>query len=178
MSEGIERTQKENHNLLYSLYIRLNSFKNGKRRTPTLKDTEVNFKNDLSSYPVGFNLLTEKEKSNLATHTLDNVVKERTKSDNAMFLQGNCSGSGEQSREKAYSDNKSERQEFIDKNCSTCPVRLGCLNYAFEHPSESEGGAGVWGGTHPEERHGWIKLLRGGEINPLDSPWFPEYKEP
>lgn len=218
--EEIERTQEENHDLLYSRYVMLNAFKNKKRRAPTSSSTDDAYEQGKGQLPIGPIEKTEKEEANpllapnmpgydpkdqrhgeLISHqkygcdcgaclegdklrnkmlleNLERSIKTRTNSDSAMFLQGNCSGSGEEGRTKAYSTDKGERQEFIDKNCSTCPVKSGCLNYALEHLSDSEGGLGVWGGTHPDERYGYSRPLQEGSINPLDTRWFPEYREP
>jgi len=150
-----KRTPEEEHDLLYSRYMGLNAFRNMKRRTPSTPELES----------------AMKEKG------VGGLGKVQTRSEDAMFLQGNCYGD-EKAREQAFSPDKDERQEFINNKCSTCPIKGGCLNYALEHPNESLGSQGVWGGTHPEERAGYRRSLQEGDINPLDSHWFPKYQEP
>jgi hypothetical protein len=148
-----KRSLEENHNLLASLYVRLNSFRNSKRRTPTTSELEKSMKEQRS------------------------LGKVQTKAEDSMFLQGNCYGN-QDAQEKAFSTDRDERQGFINDFCSTCPVKGGCLNYALEHPNEALGSQGVWGGTHPEERIRRNRALQEGEINPLDTSWFPEYRKP
>lgn len=150
-----KRTPEEEHDLLYSRYMGLNAFRNMKRRTPTTPEVERSVKEKGTS----------------------GIGKVQTSSEDAMFLQGTCYGKTEE-QPKAFSSDKNERQEFIDNNCSICPVKSGCLNYGLEHTEEGAGGTGVWGGTQPEERAKYRVPLAEGHINPLDTKWFPEYKEP
>ena len=154
-SKENKRTPEQEHDLLYSRYMNLNAFKNMKKRTPSTPEVEKSVKETGAG----------------------SIGKVQTRAEDAMFLQGSCYGNDE-AREKAFSTDRDERQGFINGFCNTCPVKGGCLNYALEHPSESLGATGVWGGTHPEEREGYRRSLQEGLINPLDTRWFPEYREP
>jgi hypothetical protein len=147
------RTPEEEHDLLYSRYMGLNAYRNMKQRAPSTPEIERSFKET------------------------GGLGKVQTRSEDSMFLQGNCYGN-EKAQTQAFSKDRDERQGFINNHCSTCPIKSGCLNYALERPNDTLGAQGVWGGTHPEEREGYRRSLTEGLINPLDTKWFPEYKKP
>lgn len=170
-----KRTPEEEHNLLYSRYVSLNVFKNRKMRTPSSgsKRTDVERRYDNLTKQIGLQDDSEVKKR-LLLKALDASTDIKTDADKQMFLQGTCTNAEPEEKAKAFSIDRGERQEFIDNNCSTCPIKDGCLNFALEHSDSN----GVWGGTHPEQRAGYNSQLREGLINPLDTHWFPEYKEP
>jgi hypothetical protein len=171
----ITRTPEQEHNLLYARYLTLNAFDAIKRRVPERRSIEKKYDELSNTAP----LQEDGEvKDRFLLTSLESTLDSRTKPERSMFLQGSCTTANDELKKKAFSDDKDERQEFINNLCETCPVKSGCLNYALEHPNESVASQGVWGGTHPEERARYRPDLQEGLINPLDTKWFPEYKEP
>lgn len=48
--------------------------------------------------------------------------------------------------------------ELAKSICLTCPLRIGCLEYALEHREAD----GIWGGLTPDERRG-MSGVEGGK---------------
>ena len=176
-----KRTPEENHDALYTAYVTLNATEGSdKVRTPSTPEIQKRFENRTRDLPVDSMGATEESKKlrkRLLLKALDDSVQARSKAEEETKLQGNCTTADDKTKNKAFSTDKDEQKEFIDSQCSTCPVKLACLNYALERHSD-EGLHGIWGGTTENEREGYRRSLQEGLTTPLDTPWFPKYQQP